>query len=86
MDRSRLVVRSAPASVLRAHMVGSTQQEKFRIGTLDVAHDRDRQLSRAVAQYHADMGIIDKDPANAYRYMNFDQIEQTQRPRGRSKP
>ncbi|MEK8032680.1 bifunctional aconitate hydratase 2/2-methylisocitrate dehydratase [Ideonella sp. DXS29W] len=27
-----------------------------------------------VAEYHAEMGIVNKDAANIYRYMNFDQI------------
>jgi aconitate hydratase 2/2-methylisocitrate dehydratase len=30
----------------------------------------------SVAEYHADMGIINKDAAKVYRYMNFDQIEE----------
>jgi aconitate hydratase 2 / 2-methylisocitrate dehydratase len=29
-----------------------------------------------VAQYHADMGVINADGAKIYRYMNFDQIEE----------
>ena len=29
-----------------------------------------------VAEYRAEMGIIDQDPASVYRYMNFDQIEE----------
>jgi aconitate hydratase 2/2-methylisocitrate dehydratase len=29
-----------------------------------------------VAEYHADMGVINKDAASVYRYMNFDQIEE----------
>jgi aconitate hydratase 2/2-methylisocitrate dehydratase len=29
-----------------------------------------------VAEYHADMGVINKDAAKVYRYMNFDQIEE----------
>jgi aconitate hydratase 2/2-methylisocitrate dehydratase len=29
-----------------------------------------------VEQYHADMGVINKDAAKVYRYMNFDQIEE----------
>ncbi len=29
-----------------------------------------------VAEYHADMGVINADGANVYRYMNFDQIEE----------
>jgi aconitate hydratase 2/2-methylisocitrate dehydratase len=29
-----------------------------------------------VEQYHTDMGIINKDAAKVYRYMNFDQIEE----------
>jgi aconitate hydratase 2 / 2-methylisocitrate dehydratase len=29
-----------------------------------------------VAEYHADMGVINKDSAKVYRYMNFDQIEE----------
>ncbi|MFO1216930.1 MAG: bifunctional aconitate hydratase 2/2-methylisocitrate dehydratase [Burkholderiaceae bacterium] len=29
-----------------------------------------------VAEYRAEMGIIDKDAASVYRYMNFDQIEE----------
>lgn len=29
-----------------------------------------------VAEYHADMGVINKDAAQVYRYMNFDQIEE----------
>jgi aconitate hydratase 2/2-methylisocitrate dehydratase len=29
-----------------------------------------------VAEYHADMGVINKDSASVYRYMNFDQIEE----------
>ncbi|WP_288254107.1 bifunctional aconitate hydratase 2/2-methylisocitrate dehydratase [uncultured Hydrogenophaga sp.] len=29
-----------------------------------------------VAEYHAEMGIINKDAASVYRYMNFDQIEE----------
>jgi aconitate hydratase 2/2-methylisocitrate dehydratase len=29
-----------------------------------------------VAEYHADMGVINKDGAKVYRYMNFDQIEE----------
>jgi aconitate hydratase 2/2-methylisocitrate dehydratase len=28
------------------------------------------------AEYHADMGVINKDAAKVYRYMNFDQIEE----------
>jgi len=29
-----------------------------------------------VAEYHEAMGIINKDAASVYRYMNFDQIEE----------
>jgi aconitate hydratase 2/2-methylisocitrate dehydratase len=29
-----------------------------------------------VEQYHADMGVINKDAAKVYRYLNFDQIEE----------
>jgi aconitate hydratase 2 / 2-methylisocitrate dehydratase len=29
-----------------------------------------------VAEYHAEMGVINKDAASVYRYMNFDQIEE----------
>jgi aconitate hydratase 2/2-methylisocitrate dehydratase len=29
-----------------------------------------------VEEYHADMGVINKDAARVYRYMNFDQIEE----------
>ena len=29
-----------------------------------------------VAEYHADMGVINQDGAKVYRYMNFDQIEE----------
>jgi aconitate hydratase 2 / 2-methylisocitrate dehydratase len=29
-----------------------------------------------VAEYHADMGVINKDAASVYRYMNFDRIEE----------
>ncbi|HZY16755.1 MAG TPA: bifunctional aconitate hydratase 2/2-methylisocitrate dehydratase [Ramlibacter sp.] len=29
-----------------------------------------------VAEYHADMGVINKDADKVYRYMNFDQIEE----------
>jgi len=29
-----------------------------------------------VAEYHDAMGIINKDAADTYRYMNFDQIEE----------
>jgi len=29
-----------------------------------------------VAEYHADMGVINKDGDKIYRYMNFDQIEE----------
>ena len=29
-----------------------------------------------VAEYQADMGVINKDGASVYRYMNFDQIEE----------
>jgi aconitate hydratase 2 / 2-methylisocitrate dehydratase len=29
-----------------------------------------------VAEYHADMGVVNKDGAQVYRYMNFDQIEE----------
>ncbi|WP_128001890.1 bifunctional aconitate hydratase 2/2-methylisocitrate dehydratase [Piscinibacter defluvii] len=29
-----------------------------------------------VEEYHADMGVINKDAAKVYRYMNFDQIEE----------
>jgi aconitate hydratase 2/2-methylisocitrate dehydratase len=29
-----------------------------------------------VAEYHADMGVINADGATVYRYMNFDQIEE----------
>jgi aconitate hydratase 2/2-methylisocitrate dehydratase len=29
-----------------------------------------------VAEYHADMGVINADGAAIYRYMNFDQIEE----------
>jgi aconitate hydratase 2/2-methylisocitrate dehydratase len=29
-----------------------------------------------VAEYHEAMGIINKDAAEVYRYMNFDQIEE----------
>ena len=34
------------------------------------------QACRRVAEYHADMGIINQDAASVYRYMNFDQIEE----------
>jgi aconitate hydratase 2 / 2-methylisocitrate dehydratase len=30
----------------------------------------------SVAEYHADMGVINADGAQVYRYMNFDQIEE----------
>ncbi|MES1195476.1 MAG: aconitase family protein, partial [Steroidobacter sp.] len=30
----------------------------------------------AVAEYHAEMGVINKDAGEVYRYMNFDQIEE----------
>jgi aconitate hydratase 2/2-methylisocitrate dehydratase len=30
----------------------------------------------SVAEYHEAMGIINKDAASVYRYMNFDQIEE----------
>jgi len=30
----------------------------------------------SVAEYHADMGVINADGAKVYRYMNFDQIEE----------
>ncbi len=30
----------------------------------------------SVAEYRAEMGIIDKDPGSVYRYMNFDQIDE----------
>jgi aconitate hydratase 2 / 2-methylisocitrate dehydratase len=29
-----------------------------------------------VAEYHADMGVVNKDGAQVYRYMNFNQIEE----------
>jgi aconitate hydratase 2/2-methylisocitrate dehydratase len=29
-----------------------------------------------VAEYQAAMGVINKDAASVYRYMNFDQIEE----------
>jgi aconitate hydratase 2/2-methylisocitrate dehydratase len=29
-----------------------------------------------VAEYHADMGVINADASKVYRYMNFDQIEE----------
>jgi aconitate hydratase 2/2-methylisocitrate dehydratase len=29
-----------------------------------------------VAEYHADMGVVNADGANIYRYMNFDKIEE----------
>lgn len=29
-----------------------------------------------LAEYHAEMGVINKDAASVYRYMNFDQIEE----------
>jgi aconitate hydratase 2/2-methylisocitrate dehydratase len=29
-----------------------------------------------VAEYHADMGVINQDGANVYRYMNFDRIDE----------
>jgi aconitate hydratase 2/2-methylisocitrate dehydratase len=29
-----------------------------------------------VAEYHADMGVINEDAASVYRYMNFDRIEE----------
>jgi aconitate hydratase 2/2-methylisocitrate dehydratase len=29
-----------------------------------------------VAEYHADMGVINKDSASVYRYMNFDRIDE----------
>jgi aconitate hydratase 2/2-methylisocitrate dehydratase len=29
-----------------------------------------------VAEYHADMGVINADAAKVYRYMNFDQIQE----------
>jgi aconitate hydratase 2/2-methylisocitrate dehydratase len=29
-----------------------------------------------VAEYHADMGVINKDASTVYRYMNFDQIDE----------
>jgi aconitate hydratase 2 / 2-methylisocitrate dehydratase len=30
----------------------------------------------SVAEYHAEMGIVNKDASNIYRYMNFDQIDE----------
>ncbi|MFM8766746.1 MAG: bifunctional aconitate hydratase 2/2-methylisocitrate dehydratase, partial [Rubrivivax sp.] len=30
----------------------------------------------SVAEYHADMGVINKDASKVYRYMNFDQIDE----------
>jgi aconitate hydratase 2/2-methylisocitrate dehydratase len=30
----------------------------------------------SVAEYHADMGVINKDAGKVYRYMNFDQIQE----------
>src|SRR6185503_936021 len=30
----------------------------------------------SVAEYHADMGVINQDASTVYRYMNFDQIEE----------
>jgi aconitate hydratase 2/2-methylisocitrate dehydratase len=30
----------------------------------------------SVAEFHADMGVINKDASKVYRYMNFDQIEE----------
>jgi aconitate hydratase 2/2-methylisocitrate dehydratase len=30
----------------------------------------------SVVEYHADMGVINKDASKVYRYMNFDQIEE----------
>ena len=32
-----------------------------------------------VAEYHADMGVINADASKVYRYMNFDQIEDYQK-------
>jgi aconitate hydratase 2/2-methylisocitrate dehydratase len=29
-----------------------------------------------VAEYHADMGVINQDGASIYKYMNFDQISE----------
>ena len=29
-----------------------------------------------VAEYHADMGVINADSSQVYRYMNFDQIDE----------
>jgi aconitate hydratase 2/2-methylisocitrate dehydratase len=29
-----------------------------------------------VAEYHADMGVINQDAASVYRYMNFDRIDE----------
>jgi aconitate hydratase 2/2-methylisocitrate dehydratase len=29
-----------------------------------------------VAEYHADMGVVNADGAKIYRYMNFDRIEE----------
>jgi hypothetical protein len=33
-------------------------------------------LLPTVAEYQADMGVINKDGSKVYRYMNFDQIEE----------
>jgi aconitate hydratase 2/2-methylisocitrate dehydratase len=30
----------------------------------------------SVEEYHAEMGVINKDSNDVYRYMNFDQIEE----------
>ena len=35
-----------------------------------------RAASRRVAEYHADMGVINADGGKVYRYMNFDQIDE----------
>ena len=34
------------------------------------------QILELVAEYHADMGVINQDGDKIYRYMNFDKIEE----------
>ena len=53
-------------------------QEHQRLPGLGRAGGDRRKLGRipTVAEYHADMGVINADGSKIYKYLNFDQIEE----------
>ena len=79
-DSARALVDAMCVSI---EIVESRLQEGLEapaLARLADLHERDlADLERtrvALAEYQADMGVINKDAARVYRYMNFDQIQE----------